>query len=99
VIVAIPLLVETSGESRFDRVLVVDCEPELQLARLMARDGTRRDEAQRMLAAQATREERLAVANDVIHNDGDIASLRGQVEKLHRQYVIAAKAQADKART
>ena len=98
-IVGIPLLVETAGAARFDRVLVVDCDPALQLARLVARDGTTREEAQRMLAAQATREQRLAVANDVILNDGDVASLRTQVEKLHRQYVQAAKAQSDKGST
>jgi len=92
VIVAIPLLVETGGASRFDRVLVVDCDPEVQLARLMARDGTTREEALRMLAAQASREARLAVAHDVIRNDGDLAHLRGQVEELHRQYVMAAQA-------
>ena len=92
--VAIPLLVETGGAERFDRVLVVDCEPELQLARLMARDGSSREQAQRMLAAQASRSERLSVADDVIHNDGDIASLRDQVEKLHRQYVTAARNRA-----
>ena len=103
VMVAIPLLVETGGASRFDRVLVVDCDPELQLARLVARDGSSREEALRMLAAQASREARLAVASDVIHNDGDLAQLRGQVEKLHRQYVMAAEArsptQSDKAAT
>ena len=91
VIVAIPLLVETAGSKRFDRVLVVDCDPELQLARLMARDGIRRDEALRMLAAQASRDERLAVADDVIRNDGDLASLRDQVAILHAGYVAAAK--------
>jgi dephospho-CoA kinase len=95
-IVAIPLLVETGAAARFDRVLVVDCEPELQLARLIARDGTTREEAQRMLAAQAPRAARLAVADEVVHNNGDMASLRDQVEKLHRQYVQAAKAQSDK---
>lgn len=92
VIVAIPLLVETSGAARFDRVLVVDCDPELQIARLSARDGASREEALRMLAAQATREQRLSVADDVIHNDGDIASLRDQVGKLHLEYVAAARA-------
>jgi dephospho-CoA kinase len=91
VMVAIPLLVETAGASRFDRVLVVDCEPEIQLARLIARDGTSREEALRMLAAQVSRSARLAAADDVIHNDGDFAALRDQVEKLHRQYVTAAK--------
>jgi len=91
VIVAIPLLVETQGEKRFDRVLVVDCEPALQLARLQARDGMTRAQAERMLAAQVTREQRLAVADDVVHNDGDLAHLRNQVERLHRLY----KTQAD----
>jgi dephospho-CoA kinase len=103
VIVAIPLLVETGGAPRFDRVLVVDCDPEVQLARLMARDGSTREEALRMLAAQASREARLAVAHDVIRNDGDLEHLRDQVEKLHRQYVMAAedrsRTQSDKAGT
>jgi dephospho-CoA kinase len=94
VIVAIPLLVETDGAARFDRVLVVDCDPDLQLARLMARDGTRREDALRILAAQAPRAARLAVADDVIHNDGDLASLRDQVAGLHAEYVAAAKAAA-----
>jgi dephospho-CoA kinase len=94
VLVAIPLLVETGGEARFDRVLVVDCDPDLQVSRLMARDGMRREEASRMLAAQATREARLAVADDVVHNDGDVATLRDQVEKLHLRYVAAANSRA-----
>jgi dephospho-CoA kinase len=97
--VAIPLLVETGAADRFDRVLVVDCEPALQLARLVARDGTTRAEAEQMLAAQAPRAARLAVADDLITNDGDIAALRDQVETLHRQYVAAAKAQSDKGST
>lgn len=99
VIVAIPLLVETGGADRFDRVLVVDCQPELQLARLQARDGVTRVQAERMLAAQATREQRLAVADDVVRNDGDLATLRNQVEKLHRRYLSAAAAQAEGAAT
>ena len=94
VIVAIPLLVETDGAARFDRVLVVDCDPDLQLARLMARDGARREDAVRMLAAQAPRAARLAVADDVIHNDGDLASLRDQVVRLHDEYTAAAKTAA-----
>ena len=98
-LVAIPLLVETQGAERFDRVLVVDCAPELQLARLQARDGSTRAQAQNMLAAQVSREQRLAVADDIIHNDGDIAALRDQVEKLHRQYLAASRAQSDKVAT
>jgi dephospho-CoA kinase len=91
-IVAIPLLVETGARHRFQRVLVVDCEPELQVARLMARDGITRAAAERMLAAQAPRAVRLSVADDVIRNDGDVAALRDQVENLHRKYVAAAAA-------
>jgi dephospho-CoA kinase len=56
----------------------------------MARDGLTRAAAMRMLAAQVPRPERLAAADDVIRNHGDIAALRDQVEKLHRQYVAAA---------
>jgi len=97
--VSIPLLVETGSAQRFDRVLVVDCEPELQLTRLQARDGTTRAEAQRMLAAQATRAARLAAADDVIHNDGDVAALRDQVEQLHRRYVAASEAQSERTAT
>jgi dephospho-CoA kinase len=95
VIVAIPLLVETQGAARFDRVLVVDCDPSIQLARLQARDGATREQAERMLAAQATRQQRLAIADDVIRNDGDLENLRGQVEKLHGAYSNAASAQSD----
>jgi dephospho-CoA kinase len=91
VIVAIPLLVETGGADRFDRVLVVDVEPAVQLARLQARDGSTRSEAERIVAAQASRAARLAVASDVIRNDGDFAGLRDQVVALHRRYVEAAR--------
>lgn len=92
VIVAIPLLTETGTAARFDRVLVVDCPPELQLARLQARDGSTRAQAERMLAAQASREQRLALADDVIRNDDGIAALRDRVQDLHRQYSAAAQA-------
>jgi dephospho-CoA kinase len=87
-LVAIPLLVETQGQGRFNRVLVVDCDPEIQVARLMARDGISREAAAKMLAAQVSREARLAVADDVIRNDGDVAALRDQIEQLHREYVL-----------
>ncbi len=97
-LVAIPLLVETRGADRFDRVLVVDCEPELQLTRLMARDGISREAAGKMLSAQVSREQRLAVADDVIRNDGDIAALSEQVARLHREYAAAAGSKTQSAR-
>jgi dephospho-CoA kinase len=94
--VAIPLLVETGGAARFDRILVVDVDPAIQLARLQARDGVTSREATDALASQVSRADRLAVADDVIHNDSDVSALRDQVEKLHRRYVDAAKAQAER---
>jgi len=86
-IVAVPLLVETNTQRNYDRVLVVDCDPALQVARLMQREGMRREEAQRILAAQAPRAARLAVADDVLPNDTDIAALAPQVESLHQRYL------------
>ncbi len=88
----IPLLVEAKWHRAVDRVLVVDCPEEEQMRRLMARDGETRAAAARMLAAQATRAERLAAADDVIDNGAETADLPGQVERLDRKYrELAAK--------
>jgi dephospho-CoA kinase len=82
----IPLLVENRFLSIVDRVLVVDCSEEEQVRRLMARDGESRESAERMLAAQATRKQRLACADDVIDNGGPAAGLAAQVAALDRKY-------------
>ncbi len=92
VVVSIPLLAETGQRARFDRVLVVDCPEELQKSRLMARDGIGREQAEAMLAAQATRAERLAIGDDVIDNSGPRAALDPAIERLHRQYLALAAA-------
>jgi dephospho-CoA kinase len=89
----IPLLVETHAGSRVDRVLVVDCPPALQLARLLARDGCDADQARAMLDAQASREARLAAADDVIANDGEAADLAPKVAALHQKYQQLAAAE------
>jgi len=94
-IFVIPLLVEANLRRIVDRVLVVDCPEEEQIRRLMARDGESRADASRMLASQATREERLAAADDVIDNGGDAVGLPAQVDRLNRQYRdLAAKVYA-----
>jgi dephospho-CoA kinase len=85
-IVVVPLLVETDFTALVDRILVVDCEPDTQRRRLMARDGTTAAEADRMIAAQASRGARLRVADDVLHNDGDLAELRAAVARLDTRY-------------
>lgn len=86
----VPLLAESDFRDYVDRVLVVDCPPELQLERLIARDGETREGAERMLAAQASRETRLGIADDVIVNDGTLAELREAVVELDARYRKAA---------
>ncbi|HSM29399.1 MAG TPA: dephospho-CoA kinase, partial [Woeseiaceae bacterium] len=73
-----------------DRVLVVDCDEETQVARLLARDAESEDQARRMLAAQSSRAERLEIADDVVSNDGDLDHTREQVLALHRRYLREA---------
>lgn len=86
----IPLLVETGRADAYDRVLVVDCPEETQMERLQARDRSSHDQAQEILAAQVSREERLDVAHDVIENTGTLADLQRFVQTLHRNYALLA---------
>ena len=91
-ILMVPLLVEAgSYRERVDRIAVVDCAEATQIARVMSRNGLAREEVERILAAQATRAERLAAADDVIDNDGDLAALRPQIERLHVNYLAYAR--------
>lgn len=87
-ILMVPLLVEAGDyRKRVDRIAVVDCAESTQIERVMSRSGLARSEIERILAAQATRAERLAAADDVIDNDGALDQLPAQVERLHRQYL------------
>ncbi|MGE5318622.1 MAG: dephospho-CoA kinase [Hyphomicrobiaceae bacterium] len=87
-LVVIPLLVETGGyRDVLDRVLLVDCPEDLQIARVMARSGLAQDEVEAMLAAQAGRSERLAAADDVLLNTDSPDALRPQVAALHQRYL------------
>jgi dephospho-CoA kinase len=96
-IYVVPLLVETGGARRYDRILVVDCPEALQLARLQARDGMDSAQARAMLAAQASREARLAIANDVIHNEGPPEAVAPQIAALDQKYrALAHTAQVDR---
>jgi dephospho-CoA kinase len=92
VIHVVPLLVESADyRSRVDRVLVVDAPEALQIERVRARSGLPEHEVRAILAAQATRAERLAAADDVIDNRGTIDALRKQVAALHRKYLEYSK--------
>lgn len=91
VVLVVPLLVESGGyRSRVQRVAVVDCPEDVQVARVMSRSGLSAEEARAIMSAQVSREQRLAVADDVIDNGGDLAALRPQVEALHRRYLEMA---------
>jgi dephospho-CoA kinase len=85
-IIVIPLLVNSSLKDILDRILVVDCDEETQIRRLTARDAESEDQARRMLGAQSSREERLAIADDVIQNDDNLAKTLDQVTALHEIY-------------
>mgnify|MGYP005982705825 FL=1 len=89
----VPLLVENKLYERADRVLVVDVSRETQLLRTMQRDDVSREHAEHILAAQATREARLAVADDVINNNGTPDAIASDVARLHAHYLeLAAQA-------
>ncbi len=99
-VLVVPLLVESGDyRTRVDRVCVVDCPEEIQIARVMARSGLARQEAEAILNAQAGRAERLAVADDVIDNAGGRAALVDQVDRLHAKYCALAKTCQESART
>mgnify|MGYP001241812978 FL=1 len=88
-VAAIPRLAEGGGREAYpwlQRILVVDVPREVQLKRLLARDGIDQALAERMIEVQATREERLAIADDVIVNDGPIDALDAHVAALDRRY-------------
>ena len=86
-IVVVPLLVEgRHWRSRVDRILVVDCPKALQIERVIQRSGLALEQIEAILDAQATREERLAQADDVIDNSGLPAELPGQIQALHATY-------------
>lgn len=83
----VPLLIESGRwKQRVDRILVIDCPEEQQIDRVMKRNGLPRSQVLAIMAAQATRETRLAAADDVILNDGDPTALAPQVDRLHAIY-------------
>ena len=98
-ILMIPLLVESAARDkrwreRFDRILVAECSEATQVARVMTRDGFDEPAVRRIMATQASRTERLAAADDVIDNDGEVGRLAPQVARLHADYMRRAAAKS-----
>ncbi len=90
-ILDVPLLIESPAlRALAQRVLVIDVPVELQVARLMQRDGMTAAQCEAMLAAQASRERRLEGADDVVDNAGDLTALQRQLESMHARYLELA---------
>jgi dephospho-CoA kinase len=93
VVHVVPLLIESPDyRSRVDRVLVIDAPEQLQVERVRLRSGLAEAEVRAIVAAQTTRAQRLAAADDVIENRGTIDALRKQVAAFHRKYLEYSKA-------
>jgi dephospho-CoA kinase len=91
VVLVVPLLLETGAyRDLVQRVVVVDCSEATQIARTMARSGLAESEVRAIMAAQLPRAQRVALADDVIANEGDRAALREQVRTLHQRYLALA---------
>ena len=89
-IVVIPLLVENGLQDMVDRVLLVDAPEETQIQRVCQRDEISPEQARNILNAQASRNQKLAAADDILENNGDLNALAAHVETLHKQYLSLA---------
>jgi dephospho-CoA kinase len=88
VIYVVPLLVESGNwRARVQRILAIDCQEATQIARVMARSGLPEAQVNAIMAAQASRQQRLAAADDVIDNDAGLDALLPQVARLHAFYL------------
>lgn len=89
----VPLLVESGvWKDQVSRILVVDCPEDLQVKRVVQRNGLPESQVRAIIATQATREARRAAADDIVLNDGDVASLTPEIDRLHNLYASLAKA-------
>lgn len=86
-LLCVPLMIERGNSYHVDRLLVVDCPEDTQISRVMARDNLTREQVLAIMATQATRQQRLEKADDVIMNDGSIEELEKRVASLHRDYL------------
>ena len=89
-VIVVPLLTRSELRAAMDRILLVDCRQNTQIQRLVARDAESAEQARRILKAQASRREYLAIADDVIDNSGTLAALRQASLAIHRQYLERA---------
>ena len=86
-IIMVPLIFETNSMNQYQRILVVDCDEEIQISRAAKRDNSSKEDIKKILNSQATREERLSIANEVILNNSSIKSLQMEVLRVHQIYM------------
>ena len=86
-IVVVPLIFETNTSKFYDRILVIDCDVDTQISRTSKRDKQTNNAIKNIINKQATREQRLSIADDVIENNGSLESLRDAVFKTHKKYM------------
>lgn len=85
-IIMVPLIFETNSMNQYQRILVIDCDEELQISRATKRDNSSKEDIQKILNSQASREERLGIADEVILNNSSIELLQEEVLKVHKIY-------------
>jgi len=86
-IIVVPLIFETNSSTLYDRILVIDCDVEIQILRTSKRDNQAKSDIENIINKQATREQRLSIADEVIINNGSLASLKSDVLKMHNKYM------------
>jgi dephospho-CoA kinase len=86
-IVVVPLIFETNSLKFYDRILVIDCDIDVQISRASKRDNQTKNEIENIINKQATREQRLSIADEVIINNESLESLRNSVLKMHKKYM------------
>ena len=90
-IIVVPLIFETNSSKIYDRILVIDCDVDVQISRTSKRDNQAKSDIENIINKQATREQRLSIADDVIVNNGSLDLLRMEVLKIHKKYLEIVK--------
>ena len=86
-IIMVPLIFETKSTNAYNRILVIDCDPHLQLERATLRDNNSKEQIQKILDFQCSREQRLSIANDVISNNDSLDNLQARCLAMHKFYL------------
>ena len=90
-IIVVPLIFETNSSKIYDRILVIDCDVDVQISRTSKRDNQTKSDIENIVNEQATRGQRLSIADDVIVNNGSLDLLRNEVLKIHKKYLEIVK--------